>query len=109
MDVLFEDEKFRDLVGDFKGLSREYGALQARKVQQRIKELRSAETLADMRLMPGRAHELKADLAGTFAVDLVQPSRLLFEPAEYKELNGGGIDWASVTGIVVIRIEADYH
>ena len=83
----------------------------ADKIQQRFAELQAAETLADMRALPGaRCHELKGNLAGQLAVDLVHPDRLVFSPDHdpRPELPDGGLDWHQVTKIVVIGI-GDYH
>jgi proteic killer suppression protein len=56
------------------------------------------ETLADMRTMPGRRHELHGDRAGELSLDLDHPYRLLFRPmADPDRGPGGGLDWAAVT------------
>ena len=83
----------------------------AEKIQQRLAELQAAVTLADMRDLPGaRCHELKKNLAGKLAVDLVHPDRLIFSPdhAPSPKLPDGGLDWQQVTKIVIEGI-GDYH
>jgi len=64
-----------------------------------------------MRQLPGaRCHELKGNMEGTLAVDLDQPYRLLFEPANdpIPRKEDGGLDWKKVTAITVTEIR-DYH
>src|ERR1700693_3800278 len=64
---------------------KQYGRDMTRKIMMRVNELRAADSLADFwppMSGPERCHELKADLAGTFSIDLKQPYRLLFVPNE---------------------------
>jgi plasmid maintenance system killer protein len=79
------------------------GQAQARKLGARLDDLRAAQSLESLRHLPGRCHELTANRKGQLSIDLVHPTRLVFEPAEeplpLKE--DGGLDW---TGVVAIRI-----
>jgi proteic killer suppression protein len=88
---------------------RKYGTVRAKKLQLRLKTLRSAEALADLRSLPGRCHELRGDLAGHLSLDLDHPYRLLFRPAEVTLPGpGGGLDWSAIRSVVVVGI-ADTH
>lgn len=82
----------------------------AKKLQQRLVELAAANTLADMKGMPGHCHELTANRKGQLALDLIQPNRLVFKPSHnpVPPDAGGGLDWAKVTRIIVLEI-VDYH
>jgi plasmid maintenance system killer protein len=83
--------------------------VRARKIQQRLVALRAAETLTDMRVLPGRCHELHGNLAGHLSLDLDHPYRLLFRPTVDPEPGlGGGLDWSSVSAVVVVGI-VDTH
>jgi len=78
---------------------------------QRLQELEAADSLADIsRVPPPRCHELIGDRAGQISVDLVQPQRLLFIPANdpVPRAEDGGLDWSKVTEIEIIEI-ADTH
>jgi len=79
------------------------------KLQQRLMELRAAETLAEMsHLPPARCHPLK-NTENVFSVDLEYPRRLLFVPEEpIPHKKDGGIELHKVTGITIIAIE-DTH
>ena len=59
---------------------------------------------------PDRSHPLRGDRAGQFAVDLVHPHRLVFEPnhAPLPRAEDGGIDAGQVTAIVIVEV-TDYH
>jgi proteic killer suppression protein len=88
----------------------EHGPRMARLIQQRLLDLSAAETLEVMKTLPGRCHELKQNLKGCLAVDLVHPDRLVFrpdhDPLPTKE--DGGLDWSRVTRITIVGI-GDYH
>lgn len=95
---------------DAKVRRKRYGDERARRLGRRLDELRAAETLAVMKTLPGRCHELTADRKGQLAIDLDGPYRLIFEPAhEPLPLDGNGaLDWNLVTIIRVLLI-GDYH
>ena len=83
--------------------------MRAKKIQQRLKDLRAAETLADMRHLPGRCHELHANLAGFLSLDLDHPYRLLFRSADGTDPDpGGGLDWSEVSAVTIVSV-TDTH
>lgn len=88
-----------------------FGKPLAERLQQRLAELKAAETLEDIRrLPPARCHELSQDRKGQLAVDLVHLKRLIFEPDHnpIPRRSDGGLDWPHVTRVRVIEI-IDYH
>jgi plasmid maintenance system killer protein len=76
--------------------------------------LRAAESLGDFwppESGPERCHELKADRAGTFSVDLKQPYRLLFKPSGETPPSDASEEqqrWKTITSIDILGIE-DTH
>jgi plasmid maintenance system killer protein len=86
----------------------------AKKLKLRLAALRAAKSLADFwppMSGPERCHELKADLAGKFSLDLKQPYRLLFVPIEgdvRPDRSDEQQRWASITAIEILEIE-DTH
>jgi plasmid maintenance system killer protein len=111
MEVSFTNSKLQKICNSSKKLRGEYGPRMADLIQQRLKELADSETLGDMRFLVGaRCHELKQNLKGLLAVDLVHPDRLAFKPADQPVplKQDGGLDWDRVTGIEVVGI-GDYH
>lgn len=91
-------------------LVKKYGANQAIKMLDRLTDLRAAQNLDMMRSLPGHCHELIGNLKGYLALDLVQPYRLIFEPADtpIPLKKDGGLDWTKVTKVKIIRTE-NYH
>ena len=111
MEISFTNKKLAKICSSAKEMKAAHGNRMADKIQQRLAELHAAETLADMRSLPGaRCHELKGNLAGSLAVDLVHPDRLVFSPDHdpRPELDDGGLDWHKVSKIVIAGIGA-YH
>lgn len=77
---------------------RKYGIRMAGKIQQRIAEIRAADTVEMMIACHiGRCHPLKGNRKDQYAVDLVHPYRLVFTK------NGKEIQIAEIQEIV------DYH
>lgn len=111
MEVSFANSKLQKLCNSDKKLRGEYGQRMANLIQQRLAELSAADTLEDMRTLPGaRCHELTQNLKGLLAVVLVHPDRLAFRPKEspLPKKQDGGLDWSRVRHIEIAGI-GDYH
>lgn len=82
----------------------------AKKIRQRLDDLKAVIVLEEMRSLQGRCHELLHNRAGQLSLDLVHPLRLIFEPANIPipRKADGGIDWQKVTAVVIIGID-DTH
>ena len=111
MDVLFLTKKLQKTCSGKKEQVKRWGAATAKKLGRRLDDLRAARCLEDIRNLPGRCHELKGDLGGLLAIDLVGAQRLLLEPADepVPTKSDGGLDWSSVTRVRIVRIEENYH
>lgn len=110
MIILFQDSNFRDECNNNSLLTRRQGALRAKKIRQRLDDLRAANNLSVMKSLPGRCHELKGDHRGQLSLDIDHPWRLIFTPADEPPALkvDGGIDWDNVRVIMIIGIE-DTH
>jgi signal transduction histidine kinase len=68
-----------------------------------------AETLADLRNVPGRWHELTEDRKGQISVDLDGPYRLILVPVGDEICKpDGGLDWNLIQAVCVQGVE-DTH
>ena len=88
-------------------MQKELGQNRAKKLRQRMVELKAADVLAVIsHLPPPRLHELTGKQKGVFSVDVAHPYRLLFIPADdpVPTKNDGGIDLEAVESIEIIDI-----
>jgi proteic killer suppression protein len=111
MDIIFKNKKLEKQLCDHRNLVRKHGSTRARKIELRLTQMRAANTLSDLALLPQiRCHELEGDLDGLLSVDLDHPYRLLFSPSHYPipKKPDGGLDWSQVTSIRIEEIE-DTH
>lgn len=98
LDITYKSKKLEKICTDARTAERAYGRPMAEKIQQRIAELRAADTVEMMvRYHIGRCHALTQNRRGQYALDLVHPYRLVFEKF------GNEIQIAQVLEIV------DYH
>ena len=111
MDIAFRTRKLEKVFNAADDLQRIYGARMARAIMMRMTVLRAAHSLALVPTTPpDRRHQLSGDRDEQFAVDLVQPYRLVFranhETVPRKE--DGGIRTEQVTAITILDV-VDYH
>ena len=106
MNITFSNRKLEKQCNDSKTMTKTWGPIQAKKLRQRLDELRAAPTLEAMRLLPGRCHELKHDRAGQLSLDLEHPYRLVFEPANdpVPRKQDGGLNWTAITAVRIIGV-----
>lgn len=98
MEITYKNKKIEKICTDMKIAERTYGHDMAEKVDQRIGEIRAADSVEMMiQFRIGRCHPLSNNRKGQYAVDLVHPYRLVFE------INNGFIQIAMIIEIV------DYH
>lgn len=111
MDIIFQDRKLEKLCSDQSQLIRKHGLQRAQLLTRRLGQFKVANNLETMRTLPQvRCHELKGDRAGTLAVDLDHPYRLIFEPANdpIPRKSDGGLNWTEITVIRILTVE-NYH
>lgn len=105
MEISFKNERLKKLCEDYQSLCKKYGDNQAEKIIQRIKELQAFENLYDASKLPQiKLHPLKGNYSGCFAVSLIQPYRIIFEPQD-----GNVVDYKTITKIKIIESRIDYH
>jgi len=110
VDIIFDDKKLEKLANDYRKCQKVMGQQRAKLYNIRLGDLVKAETLEDVRNLPGNYHELKKNRKGQWACDLDQPYRLILEPLENPipiDASGKYI-WLSIKGVQIIEI-TDYH
>jgi proteic killer suppression protein len=108
MEISFKTKQLQKLCEQSSLAQRKLGTQMAKKLSKRLADLKAASVVTD--LIAGRPHPLEGNRAGQFALDLVQPQRLVFiadnQPIPIDE--DGSIDWSQVTRVRIIEI-GDYH
>jgi proteic killer suppression protein len=98
LDISYKNNKIKKVCTDAKVAEKNYGKEMAEKIQMRIDQITAADSVEMMvQLHIGRCHQLVNNRKGQYAVDLVQPYRLVFEK------HGDEIQVAHIMEIV------DYH
>jgi proteic killer suppression protein len=107
MDIFFRTKQLQKVCSVEREMQRELGVQCAKKLRQRMMELRAATVLGDVsHLPPPRLHEYSGAEKGRFSVDLQHPFRLQFIPADdpVSLKTDGGIDLGAVRSIEIIAI-----
>lgn len=110
MKITFTEKKLEKIANDDKLMLKKLGSIRAKVFRRRMTALQDANTLEDVRNLPGNFHELVKDRKGQWACDLDQPYRLIFTPHEnpIPTNEDGQYVWLEIVGIEIIEI-TDYH
>lgn len=110
MEIHFNDNKLQKLAEDERKCRKAMGDRRAELFLRRIDNLRNAETLEDVRFLPGHFHELVEDRKGEWGCDLDQPYRLVFEPHEKPIPTdaSGRFIWIEIKSVEINEI-VNYH
>lgn len=110
MDISFGDSKLEKYANEDKKAINKLGNLRAKIYKKRLDDLKAADTLEDVRYLPGKYHELSGDRKGYWACNLDHPYRLIFRPQiePIPENKDGQYIWIEIESIEVTEI-VDYH
>ena len=109
MDISFASSKLKRQCTEERLLVRTHGTQRAKLIRRRLDDVAAVETLADLKHLPGRWHELQENRKGQLSVDLDGPYRLILTPeGEGKYKPDGGLDWTLVRAVCVHGVE-DTH
>jgi plasmid maintenance system killer protein len=109
MEVEFDDPKLQRVAEDSKKLVRQYGAIGAKRIQNRLAQLRAVGNVTDLKALTGNWHGLEADRSEQWAADLEHPKRIIIRPTPPAPRKPDGrIDWAEVRRVTVVEF-VDYH
>lgn len=110
MDVSFKNRRLEKIASDPRKCQKELGKVRAELYLMRIRDLYRANTLEDVRNIPGHYHELTGSRKGQWACDLDQPYRLVFEPHEepIPADRDGRFIWIEIKGVEIVEI-VNYH
>ncbi len=76
----------------------------------RLRQIKAAQNMEELRFAPGKYHELHGDRKGQIACSLTGANRLIFVPVNdpLPVDKDGKLIWSEITEIVILEIE-DYH
>ncbi len=110
MILTYKNDKLRGLcenVSSNQILIKEYGVDVAKKLPQRIKELKAFESLNDVPTFPPfKRHKLEGKLKDLFAVSITSQFRLIFKPNEYDVKNDNLKD---IKNIKIMEVSKHYE
>lgn len=110
MDITFSNNKLKKYAENESLCKKKLGEKKAKLYLARIADFESANSLEDVRYLPGHYHELVENRKGQWACDLDQPYRLIFEPHEdpIPTDDNGKYIWIEIKGVEIVEIE-NYH
>lgn len=111
LNIIFVSRKLQKEFNDDKLLKRSYGPHRAKLIRNRLADLRAADTLEVIRILPHhKCHELLGDRKEQISIALDYPYCLILEvansPVSRKE--DGGLDWSKITAVKIIEV-VNYH
>lgn len=110
MEITYKTKELKKCAEDAKYSIRRLGQLVSDNYTKRITALFSANTLEDVRNLPGNYHELTGNRKGQWACSLSGNYRLIFEPHEkpIPTNENGQYLWCEIKAVEIDEI-VDYH
>jgi proteic killer suppression protein len=111
LDIFFKTRKLAKVFNSERELRKQYGDRMARTIAVRLAVLKHARTLSMVPVTPpDRRHRLAGKRKEQYAVDLVHPHRLVFEPRRGTAGAGNDTDHdtGGVTAVTIVEV-IDYH
>jgi len=111
MVIGFDSRQLEKVFNSSKKLQAKYGARMAKDIEEKVTFLEAVATLQGVpETRPFRRHKLKGKRNHEYAIDLIHPFRLIFEPNHnpLPTMDDGGLDLARITSITILSVK-DYH
>jgi proteic killer suppression protein len=110
MEITYANSRIQKICTNNKVAQKVLGKENTRILKQRLKQMKGAQNLEELRFLPGTWHELAGDRKGQLACSLSGLTRLIFMPDNIPRpiKSDGGLDWSKVTAVKNLEI-VDYH
>ena|SRR5438874_13830176 len=110
MEVGFANERLKKTFESPAERKKRFGEPAAGKLKTRLDDLDAAQSMEDMRNLPGHWEELTGDRKGQFSCRLASGLRLIVRPKRQPPpaKPDGGLDWRAVDQVTVLEV-VDYH
>ena len=112
MEVYGKDKKVDKILTHAVTMKKEYGETCARRLQQRLMEIKAAENLLELSRLPQlQFHALHGKRKGQWSISVVKNYKMTFIEAvdPLPVLPDGSIDLAAITAVRIIDPCVDYH
>jgi hypothetical protein len=106
MEITFADHHLQEECESERALRRTYGDACARCVMARLADLQAAETLDELRRLPGGCCHHDGDRRDALAIELSGGKKMLLAPARPKRAKGR-LDWGQVDAVLILTITDD--
>lgn len=107
MEITYKNKKLKKKLTDDTEMIKSFGKI-AKKVKQRITQLKSADNLDVIsKIPPLRLHPYKGNRQGTWSIDIQENWRICFETNEepIPKLKDGSVDLKNILNIKIISVE----
>ena len=106
----FLNARDKEFFESSKQVIKAHGPENAKKLKRRLDDLDAAQSMQDMRNLPGHWEELESDRAGQFSAHLHGGLRLIVKPQKQPPpaKPDGGLDWPAIDSIYIVEV-VDYH
>ena len=113
MQIRFATTKLAKLCNLERNAIREFGPVGGKRLMQRLEDIASVRNLAELKLLPGRAHPLRKGARAKeeqWTMDLEHPQRLVFVPDHdpLPQRKNDGLDLMQVTAVCILEV-TDTH
>jgi proteic killer suppression protein len=110
MELSFATERLKKICESNGERRKRFGDQAAGKLKGRLDDLDAAQSMEDMRNLPGHWEELRGDRKGQFSNRLAGGLRLIVRPRRQPPPTkpDGGLDWRAIDQVTVLEV-VDYH
>ena len=110
MEIDFANSRIERDCSSPAAMKKKFGERRADALNARLRQLRAAKNLDELRGQPGHWHELTQNRKRQIAANAGQGHRLIIVPTEDPPPTkpDGGLDWPNITAVTIIEI-VDYH
>jgi plasmid maintenance system killer protein len=108
MEISYPSKRMQKLCTREKEMRGKLGTRMAEVLKRQLAVIEGAANLAELWAIPQtRCHEMKGDRKGQISIDLVHPQRLYIRPDHdpVPQQEGGGLDRAAVTRVLIVDID----
>lgn len=106
MEIEFANSKTKTIAEKYSKAKKKYGKVRAEIIYERLKVIKAADTLQDIKNLPQTGLEpLKYSRSGQFSIKTVKQYRIIIKPKGDYDIN----DLSTIKKIKILNLNLDYH